>query len=166
MITGYEDHGEVVLGWSLFQPSGEEYFVKAEWWQDTQEIHTYDGSYLVYGGQKAYEAWAQALEAEDFDMAGAQMGHGDALRMAGEGRTHAAGFIDALVAEYPQCGEALEACAIAFRAVVACMDEIVGLSIEDTPARAQMAALVRKAAQYEKTATDQLATAVASMGEK
>jgi len=105
IVTGYRGNGEVLLGWSLFQGDGggvDEYsgdcqidelgyFVKSNWWDNTEAIMsvgeeigsltpvkdvlknalilmtkelvgTYNGNQDFYGGQAAYEAWAKALE--------------------------------------------------------------------------------------------------------
>ena len=105
IVTGYKDNGESLLGWSLFQGDGggvdefsgdcqideSGYFIKSNWWDNTNAImsvgeeigtivpakevlenaymlmtkelvHTYNGGQDFLGGQAAYEAWAKALE--------------------------------------------------------------------------------------------------------
>ncbi|MCL2405694.1 MAG: AraC family transcriptional regulator, partial [Defluviitaleaceae bacterium] len=105
IVTGYRDNGETLLGWSLFQGDGggvdefsgdcqideSGYFIKKNWWDNTEaimsigenigtltpakevlqnalmlmttdKVGTYGGTSHFYGGQAAYEAWAKALE--------------------------------------------------------------------------------------------------------
>jgi len=207
IITGYKDDGETVLGWSLFQEgnnpwSGCEidesgYFVKRNWWTDTQgimvigeeigerasdlqvlenalrlmtteEVGTYDGTWPVYGAQKAYEKWAQALEAEEFKLGGAKMGQKDAERMAGEGRHYAAIYMEMLAEKYPELSTAFITCAQLFKSISDCVHKVTELreaqGLENKKARTQMATHIRQAAKHEWDVCAALAEVVVQMG--
>jgi len=157
IITGYRNNGETLLGWSLFQEwcceefdeSG--YFVKHNWWQDTQAIMTigeevgrrtsdkevlknglmlmtteemaaYDGKDLFYGGYKAYEEWARLLESGNFSDDAADA-HGDLQGMLG-GRIFAAKYLKIVAKKHPQAEAELLECAKLLEQVAACDNKI------------------------------------------
>ena len=173
------------------------YFIKRNWWASTEgimvvgeeigrrtsdlqvlenalrlmtaeQIFTYDGTYPMYGAQKAYEEWAQALETDAFDLGGAQMGQTDAERMAGEGRHYAAIYMEMLATKHPNLSTAFKACAKLFEAISDCVHKITELreaqGLESKRTRAQMAALIRQAAKHESDACAILVDCIAQMG--
>jgi len=194
IITGYRDNGETILGWSLFQEweceefdeSG--YFVKHNWWPDTeaiitigeevghrtpdkevltnalmlmttQEIRTYGGKDLYYGGRKAYEAWAQALEAGVYPGDVADA-HGDMHGMLG-GRAFAAKYVAMMAKKYPKAAAELTECAKLLSEVAQYNTKIW----EESKAglRKEIAAIVREAADIEQKACAVLQQAVAKL---
>ncbi|MCL2405451.1 MAG: AraC family transcriptional regulator [Defluviitaleaceae bacterium] len=173
------------------------YFIKKEWWNSTEgiiaigeeigertpdlqvlenalrlmtaeHISTYDGTYPIYGSQKAYEMWAQALETDDFNLGGAQMGHKDAERMAGEGRHYAAIYMEIFAAKHPNLSATANACAKIFKTISDCIHKITKLretqGLENKNARTQMARLIRQAAKHESDACAILVDIIAQIG--
>jgi len=173
------------------------YFIKKEWWNSTEgimvigeeigepssdlqvlenalslmtaeRVDTYDGTYPVYGAQKAYEMWAQALETDDFDLGGAQVGQADAERMAGEGRHCAAVYMEILAANHPNISTEFRVCAKFFKSISDCVHNISKLremqGLENKKARAQMATLIKQAAKHERDACTALVDIIAKMG--
>ena len=183
-----------------FDESG--YFIKENWWDDTEAIMsigeeighrttdkevlenalmlmttekmpTYGGNDIFYGGQAAYEAWAKALEAENFpnklaegvnpdDVKGSQ---DDAQTMMGEGRGFAAMYMEILAEKYPSATKELNECADLLRKVSSYGHQMWeaqknGGGLQDKKVRAQLATLARQAAQHEKKACEILKQAI------
>jgi len=202
VITGYRNHGETLLGWSLFQNDahfGENattdetgYFVKDNWWETTEAIMTigeevgepplvvdilnnaymlmtqetltpYNGNDIFYGGQAAYEAWAQALENDEMygTEAGweAKAGHGDQVHMLSEGRAYAALYISGLSEQNPALADLYSQCANLLQSASDCARDMM-----TSPARKSVAELVRKAAQYENEACGILQEIINQLG--
>jgi len=172
------------------------YFIKREWWNTTEgimvigeeiherasdlqvlenalkimsdeEIYTYDGTYPIYGAQRAYEEWAQALESDEFDPDGANMGQPDAERMADEGRLYAAHYMELLAVKYPDHAAMLHVGAKAFKAISNCAQKIKELrdahGFVHKKIKTQMAKLIRQAASHESEAYATLASVITKM---
>lgn len=160
------------------------YFIKDNWWETTEtimsvgeeignstsvkevlenalmlmttdEMPTYGGNDIFYGGQLAYETWAQALETVEFDVDGANMGQKDQEKMLGEGRYYAAVYLELLAARYPELTKEFNECARFLKLAAGCaqsmreLREKYGLEMKT---RQEIAELIREAAQYEATA--------------
>ncbi|MCL2286690.1 MAG: hypothetical protein FWC32_10065 [Firmicutes bacterium] len=109
-----------------------------------------------YGGQAAYLTWAKAVENDNYfaggtDNMSCQI---DAETMVGEGRLHAAIYIESLLDEIPGQAQLLQKCAGLLKAAAACAQEIATLHSQFSTKenRIKIAALIRKAADYEKQA--------------
>jgi len=194
IVTGYCDNGETLLGWSLFQEweckefdeSG--YFIKRNWWPDTEaimtigeevghrtsdkevlanalmlmtteEVRAYGGKDLYYGGGKAYEAWAQALEADAYPDDATEV-HGDMHGMIG-GRAFAARYLSMLAKKHPKATAELTECAKLLGEVAQYSTKIFEESKYGL--RKEIAAIVRKAADIEQKACAALQQAVAKL---
>jgi len=188
------------------------YFIKDNWWEETEaimsigedigsripdkkvlenglmlmtteEMRTYGGSDLFYGGQASYKAWAAALEEETFpgkmadgtgagDIGEAEqmlMGcQGDAEQMLWEGRGYAAVYMKMLAEAHPSAAKELSECANLLRAASDCVPGIWAAkedsaNMQDKQVRANIAALIQKAAQYEQEACKFLKQAIDKM---
>jgi len=115
-----------------------------------------------YGGQAAYEAWAKAMENDDNYNKGSDFifirdCQNDAIKMLGEGRIHAALYVESVVDELPQYAKMLTECAAHLKSAADCASGMV-LNTGDTKEyfskenRMEIAKLIRKAAKYEKQA--------------
>jgi len=160
--------GIMVIGEEIGeQPSDLHVLENALWLMGAERIDTYDGTYPMYGAQAAYEQWIQALEADDFDLDSANMGHEDAERMAGEGRHYANLYMEMLSARHPELSTAFKECAKAFKSVTDCVHKIIKLreaqGLQNKNTRTQMAKLITQAAKHERDACAVLADIVATM---
>ena len=166
------------------------YFEKDDWWENTEaimsvgedigtltpakavlenalmlmtkaEVYTYGGTSHFYGGQAAYEAWAEALENDTSFKAGANIDEigwcqGDAETMLGEGRSFAASYLCMLAGQYPAVAVEMNACAKLLDAAAGCVPKMMAArseqGLESKAVRSEIASLIRQAAQYEKEA--------------
>jgi hypothetical protein len=123
---------------------------------NTQQFDAYNGTWPVYGGRKAYEAWAEALEAKNFDLNGENMGQGSNERMATEGRGYAADYMNLMSERYPAHSAVFAECEKIFRDTAASIHAVTRLrenhGMEDSAIRKKMAAHIRQAAQQEDKA--------------
>jgi len=168
-------------GGCSFDESG--YFIKDNWWEETEaimsvgeeigklipdrdvlenalmlmtteEMPTYDGSDLFYGGQAAYEAWAEALTSEFFPGADEIIApHIDAEVMLGEDRRHAALYIKQMAVQYPNLSTEFTECARLLTSAADCVPLMRSVrenrDMNHSATRQQLAEYIRKAAQYE-----------------
>jgi len=150
------------------RPSDLEVLENALWMLETEDVNTYDGTWLVYGGTKAYEAWAAALEAEYFDQGGADMGHGDGEKMVLEGRAYAADYMVLLAQKHTGLAAEFKECARLFQSTVSSVREVHNLrcqhGLANAETRGQMADLIRKAAQHDQAAANVIKAIIVKMG--
>ena len=173
-------------GGGAFDESG--YFIKDNWWENTEaimsigeeivspttdnqvlenalmlmttgEVATYGGDDIFYGGQTAYEAWALALEDDNFpnNVEDAQK---DAEKMLVE-RGYAAAYMHLMAERHPDKATEFKECARLLKAAADYAPQIIKLrekhGLKDIETREQMATLIRKAAKCEKEACALLA---------
>lgn len=141
----------------------------------TEKVNVYNGRYdSYYGGQKAYSAWADAMLDDKNFPKNAQLSlliernmcFGDATVMVGEGRLYAAEYINYLgeenskiSKECKECGKHFKDaadCIIKMRELIGYNGEEVALRLADKEIRTQLAALIKKAQQYEAKACEVL----------
>jgi AraC-like DNA-binding protein len=185
--------------WSGCEKDESGYFIKNDWWKKTQgimiigeeigertpdlavlknavmlltaeKVNVYNNTWQICGATEAYEAWAAALEANDFNPNGAKSGHIDAERMAGEGRKYAADYMLILAEKYPKLFAEFSECTKLFRATADNIQSVAKLrednGLEDEEIRKKMAAHIRQAAQSDKAACKVLQGIIAKMGDK
>jgi len=179
-----------------FDESG--YFIKRNWWSETEgimtigeevgnrtsdkdvlknglmlmmaaDMPTYGGEgWLYYGGGKALEAWAQALEdnlEHDGDIAEC---HDDQQGMLRD-RLYAARYVRSLADKYPQAKDELMDAARGLYAIADCNSKIHAARMSgytdllEEPLRKEMAAIIREAAALEKQACVALEKAIAKL---
>lgn len=160
------------------------YFIKDNWWETTETIMsvgeeighqtsdkevlenglmlmmtekmpTYGGDDIFYGGQAAYEAWAQAIEAENLDSEDANWGQSDQEKMLGNDRKYAAAYMNLMAERYPHLAKEFMLCGELLKSVADCALPIQKLREEQDMSqlvREQMAVLIRQAAAKEKEA--------------
>ena len=140
---------------------------------ELEEVTSYDGSDLFYGGQAAYEAWAAALEddemsGKDADVFTATAGHNDQINMLSEGRFFAAIYMNSLAENQPDFKDDFLKCASLLKSASGCantMHEMLdGKPFHEKQLRSELAALVRRAAQYEEDACTVLKTILEKLG--
>jgi hypothetical protein len=135
IVTGYEEGGDVLHGWSYFAPGGR--FVQCDWLPATEAV-------LVFGDtvprppwgeicrqaidaavrmKRGYPEWAEALThdesfpAQDLPVLMQRLEvHDDAVAFVAEGRWYAANFLREAAEHLPVAAEYLEAAASAYRA--------------------------------------------------
>lgn len=102
-----------------------------------EKIHTCEGkSETYYGGQAAFEAWANAMDLDsNFPKEGVlpvlmerMMCFGDVMTMVGEGRSFGGGYMEWLAENIPPVATEAAECAKLLRSVAACVSEMVDIS--------------------------------------
>jgi AraC-like DNA-binding protein len=178
-----------------FDESG--YFIKNNWWEETEmimtvgeeigerasdlevlqnalmlmtteEMGTYGGNDLFYGGKAAYEAWAKALEDESFICEGdVEDCQSDAENMLHEGRYYAADFMALLAQRHTKLSKELKECAKHLKAASDCVPQMRKLreaqDLNNQKTRHEIAALIRQAAKHEENAYKTLKEAILKM---
>ncbi|WP_024832906.1 helix-turn-helix domain-containing protein [Ruminiclostridium josui] len=191
-----------------FDESG--YFICNNWWENTEAVMSIgeeisvmssmkelleNAYYLLttdtiqvekrstyFGGQKAYSAWASAME-DDLNFSkqtplSLQIEHmmcfGDAVTMVGEGRSYAAGYINWIGETNPEVSNECRNCAGYLNAVADCvtkMSNILGgfggedavQKITDKEIRMQIVSLIKLAQRNEAKACDELKTLISKV---
>ncbi len=179
-----------------FDESG--YFIKDNWWENTEaimsvgeevgapvsvktilenaltlmtqeRIEAYEGTCGVqFGGQAAYEAWAEKVEddtsfADGADLFAAVVSHEDQECMLSEGRSVAASYLRSLAEQYPALENDFTECAGLLKSASECvckMQEARGgqgaaktkEKFCERAVRLEIAANIREAAAFEKSA--------------
>lgn len=160
------------------------YFIKDNWWESTEMIMsvdeeigqqtsdkeilenalmlmtkelmpTYGGNDIFYGGQAAYEAWAEAIEDEPFDFQGANDGQSDQEKMLGDDRAYAAAYMNLMAEQYPHLAKEFMECGCLLKAAADCARSMRKLREKhgmDKQSCEQIATLIRQAAKNEKEA--------------
>ena len=173
-----------------FDESG--YFIKDDWWAEgviavseelstctsdkeilenaymlmtTDQVRPYGGNDLFYGGQKAYESWASALEKDSGGDFGDEQN--DAERMLGEDRGYAADYMTLMAEKYPNLASEFKEFARHLQAAADNVPKIGEIKkkhgLESKQARKQIAALIRQAAKDEKEACTVLEDIIGKM---
>ena len=160
------------------------YFIKDNWWMATETIMsigeeighqtsdkevlenglmlmtceqmpTYGGNDIFYGGQKTYETWAQAIEKENLNSEEASWGQSDQEKMLGKDRIYAASYMNLMAERYPHLAKEFTQCARLLKKAADCAEPMRELREANDLTQEvckQIATLIRQAAKDEKDA--------------
>jgi AraC-like DNA-binding protein len=157
---------------------------KAHYLLATEIINAGNGTYgPYYGGQKAYSAWADALNDDGNFPKNIQLSSlfercmcfGDAAMMIGEGRSYASGYISWVGDQYPEVSKECRQCANEFKAAAGCVTKMQNLlggfggeevlrKFGDKEYRTKIASLFKEAQLHEAKASELLEAVIAGIG--